>query len=562
MHQVKELLQAAVKKVLNEDVSIELTRPEAQFGDFATNIALQLAQKVHQSPRNVAEQIVAALPENDVIASTSIAGPGFINVTVEGKFLAHSLKTEIENTKPFGSSEEGKGKTVICEFPSPNMAKPFSVGHLRSALQGWTLYKLMKFMGYEVFRDNHVGDSGTPFGKWVVGFLHFSSDEQLEQDGIYELARIYIEVTEAIKREKEQDETTLQDEVQQWLQKLEAGNDEAVAYSERFNKLSFDHMHEMMQRLKIEVDEELGESFYVQRGQELTDDLLQKGVAAKSDGAVVVDLEDEGIDTPIMLRKANGTALYATTDLATIDYRQERWKPEKVFIHTGQEQAFYFKQLKALTKKAGYQDVIVHLWHGLVDMLDERGNRAKMSSRKGVVLLEELLNNAEQKAAEIAKDTTEADTKAIALGAVKFADFKADRKTGLLFDWDDMFSLSGFSGPAVQYAAVRINSILDKAHDEKVPCSETYDWAAEKQLLLRVSEFPALIRELHENYQMQKLAHYLYELASEFNRYYEKAPILKADADTQSCRLWTIQVVRDVLTNGLDILGIAVPQKM
>jgi arginyl-tRNA synthetase len=420
----------------------------------------------------------------------------------------------------------------------------------------------MAFTGYKVVRDNHVGDSGTPFGKWVAGFLNYSSDEALAKEGIYELARIYVKITEEIKAEQEKGETALQDQVQEWLQKLEAGDERATEYSKRFNKLSFDHMHEIMQRLNIEVDEELGESFYVRRGQELTNKLLEEGVAEKSDGAVIVDLEDKGIETPMMLRKANGTALYSTTDLATIDYREQQWNPEKVFIHTGQEQAFYFQQLKALARKAGYKDNIVHLWHGLVDMLDEDGKRSKMSSRKGVVLLEEFLDKAEEKAKELSKDGAEQDVRAVALAAVKFADFKSDRKTGLLFDWEDMFSLSGFSGPAVQYAAVRINSILAKTEVKTSELDESYDWQAEKQLLLQVAMFPQLLAELGENYQMQKLAHYLYELASEFNRYYEKTPILKADTGVLGARVWTIELVRDVLTTGLDILGISVPKKM
>ena len=562
MKEVAELIESAVKSAIKKDVSVVLTRPDSQYGDYATNIALQLGKEVRQNPRNVAEQIVAALPENDLIESTSIAGPGFINVTLDSKALAKVLQERFEGEARYGEADLGQGRTVICEFPSPNMAKPLSVGHLRSMLQGWAIYKLMDFVGYKTVRDNHVGDAGTPFGKWVVGFLEYSSEERLAKDGIYELARIYVEITAAIKDEKERGETTLHDKSQEWLQKLEAGDEEAKGYSERFNKLSFDHMHAMMQRLNVEVDEELGESFYLERGQELTDKLLEEGVATKSDGAVIVDLEDEGIDVPIMLRKANGTALYSTTDLGTMDYRQERWNPEKIFVHTGQEQAFYFEQLRALARKADYNDVIVHLWHGLVDQLDEEGNRAKMSSRKGVVLLEEFLNKAEEKAHELSKTGSEEDTKKVAMGAVKFADFKADRKTGLLFDWEDMFSLSGFSGPAVQYAAVRVQSILGKAGDFDEKNSTDYDWQTEKQLLLKVADFPTLITELADNYQMQKLAHYLYELTSELNKYYEKAPVLKAEANAKDARLWTVSAVKDVLETGLDILGIQVPEQM
>lgn len=561
MEEVRQLLQTAIAKSFDTHSDVELTRPDPAFGDCSTNIALQLGKTVHQNPRNVAEQIIGALPKNDLIESCSVAGPGFINITVKSKSLALLLRDESEG-KAFGKQTLGEGKTVICEFPSPNMAKPLSVGHLRAALQGWAIYKLMDFVGYTTVRDNHVGDSGTPFGKWVVGFLRHSSEEKLASEGIYELARIYVQITEEIKQEKDQGASEIQDEVQAWLQKLESGDAEAKKYSERFNKLSFEHMHKVMQRLNVEVDEELGESFFVERGQKLTDKLLEKNIATKSEGAVIVDLEDEGIKTPIMLRKANGTALYSTTDLGTIDYRQERWNPVHVFVHTGQEQAFYFEQLKGLARKAGYEDTIVHLWHGLVDQVDDEGNRAKMSSRKGVVLLEEFLDKAHEKAAELAKENEGSDVEAVMLGAVKFADFKADRKTGLLFDWDDMFSLSGFSGPAVQYAAVRIKSILAKAGETSGELSEPYEWQTEKALLLKIAEFPGLIRELHDTYQMQKLAHYLYELTSELNRYYEQTPILKSEAGERNCRLWTISLALQVLQTGMDILGIPVPERM
>ncbi|MBI1856763.1 arginine--tRNA ligase [Candidatus Saccharibacteria bacterium] len=561
---MKQELEYVVSKVcmelFNVDVSVELTRPDEQFGDYATSVALQLGQQLNKNPREIAEKIASKL-KHKKIAGTEVAGPGFINIKIQSNLLAMWLFEETK-LRVFGRSDLGQGRKVVCEFPSPNMAKPVSVGHLRAAVQGWTIYKLMTHLGYEVVTDNHIGDYGTPFGKWVVGFLYFSSDEKLAKDGIYELARIYIEITAALKTEKEQGDDKLAGEVQGWLKKLEAKDVDAVEYSNRFNKISLDHLHKVMGRLRISTDHELGEAFYVPRGQALTDELLKKGIAKESDGALVVPLDDAGIDTPIMLRKANGTALYATTDLATIEYRQQQWNPEKVFIHTGQEQTFYFRQLKALAKKVGYKDVIEHLWHGLIDQKDEDGTRQKMSSRKGVVLLEELLDVAEKKARKQMKDGNEEDIKAVALGAIKFADFTADRKKGMLFDWESMFSVQGFSGPAVQYAVVRIKSVLAKATDSKPNDISDYDWQAEHALLLLATDFPQLLVELGKNYEMHKLATYLYGLARELNRYYEETQILITKEPIRGYRLWFITVIRDILVDGLDILGIPTPERM
>lgn len=551
--------------LFNTKVEVDLTRPDEQFGDYATNVALKLAKILGKNPQEVARAVADELQgSNQDIESVSIAGPGFINIRVASEGLAAHLATAISASPQgvFGANTSGKGRTVVCEFPSPNMAKPFSVGHIRSALQGWAVAQVMRLNGYTVITDNHVGDAGTPFGKWVVGYLRYSSPDKLAQDGINELARIYIAITADIKDEKLRGEHALADEVQSWLQKLEHGDDEAVKYSTMFNKISFDHMHEIMERLGISTEFEYGESGFVKRGKELAQELLAKGVATQSDGAIIVDLEDQGIDTPIMLQKANGTALYATTDLATMEFRQKEWAPEKVFIHTGQEQAFYFRQLNALARKAGCKDNIYHLWHGLVDQIDESGKRGKMSSRKGVVLLSELLDQAEKRAGEFARDGSEADVNAVALAAVKFADFMADRKKGVLFDWESMFNVQGFSGPAVQYAAVRIRSILSKAPQASAAPSATYNWQSEHALLLELSAFPNLIHELSESWELHKLAAYLYNLARTLNRYYEEVPILKSEGETLQSRLWLLEQTNKVFVTGLDVLGIPVPERM
>lgn len=543
---------------------IEVTRPEPEFGDYTTNVAMQLAGKTGEKPRDIAQKIADELEKQKDIEKVEIAGPGFINIRVRSSVLAVQLEQAISSAPrgTYGASEIGKGKTVVNEFPSPNMAKPYSVGHRRSALQGWAVMKLMQLHGYTTITDNHLGDYGTPFGRWVVGFLRHSSDEALAKDGVRELGRLYIEITKELKDEKAAGKHTIADEVQSWLRRLDTGDAEATAYAKRFSDISRKSLHQTMKRLRIATDHELGESFYVERAQELVDELLTRNIAEMSNGAVIVRLDQYGIETPIMLRKSNGAPLYATTDLATIEYRQKQWSPDKVFIHTGQEQVFYFRQLKALSQKAGFTDTIVHLWHGLVDQKNDDGTRGKMSSRSGVILLDDLLDEAESRAAKLMEAHRGEDVNTVALAAIKFADFTAERHKGLLFDWEKALSLHGFSGPAIQYAGVRAQSILHKAKSIPDGVSEGYDWAAEHQLLLQLHDFPHLLLELHDTYQLHRLASYLYDLTREFNRYYEETSVLGSEKPAYSNRLWLMSVVHKVFRTGLDILGIAIPSSM
>lgn len=550
-----------VRELFNIETSVVLSRPEPQFGDYATNVALQLAKKVGKNPREIAEQIADEL-KNDLVEA-SVAGPGFINIRLSAKSLANILAEGWSET--YGENTDGQGKTVIVEYPSPNMAKPYSIGHLRPANQGWAAKRLMEVTGWKVITDNHLGDYGAPFGIWVVGFLNFSSEEALKQDGVYELGRVYIKTKQALKEEEERGEHTLADEVQQWLLKLEQGDSEAEAYSKRFNEISLAHLHEVMNRLKISTDYELGEAFFAPKGKAAVRELLDKGVAVKNDdGSVIVPLE--GFDVPFLVQKSNGTALYATTDLATMLYREEKWHPDRAILVVGSEQQFYFRQLFALAKKLGIATEYIHLWFGMIDQLNEDGTREKMSSRKGVVLMEELLNTAEAKAREITegREVSEEDVKKIALGAIKFSDFAADRRTNILFDWKNIFALTGFSGPYIQYAAVRLNKIIESNPDLSSVDSDEYEYDAEKTIIAKLIEYPDVVRISARDLEPHKVATYLYELAREMNRYYEQTPIATGDVTEveKAARLQMLRKVSHVFTHGLSILGIEVPEKM
>lgn len=554
-----------IEELFGLQVQVTLTRPDIEFGDYATNVALQLSRTLSKPPRDIAEEIVAKLQQEEEFLEVTIAGPGFINLRVAAKNLSDRLQGEWSES--YGENEDGAGKTVIVEYPSQNMAKPYSIGHLRPGNQGWAAKRLMEATGWKVITDNHLGDYGAPFGIWVVGFLAFSSEQELQKDGVYELGRVYIETKKALKEEKERGESKLADQVQEWLLKLENGDEEAKTYSERFNEISLSHIHTIMERLRISTDYELGEAFFAPRGKSAVQKLLDEGVAVKNeDGSVIVPLEEYGFDVPLLVQKSNGAALYATTDLATILYREETWHPDRVIYAVGAEQQFYFSQLFALAKKLGIHTNLIHLWFGMIDQINDDGTREKMSSRKGVVLMEELLDTAEKKAREIVegRDVSDDDIKKIALGAIKFTDFTADRRTNILFDWSSIFALTGFSGPYIQYAAVRVNKLLADNRDAKDSNFDTYAYEAEKEVLAKLLEYPEVVRLAARDIEPHKVASYMYELAREMNRYYERTPIATGVVkdDEKAARLALLKKVSHIFTHGLSLLGIEVPERM
>ena len=561
MNKVAEIINQLIEEKFNIKTEVSLTRPRPEFGDFATNIAMQLAGKLSKNPREIAEELAGELSKNEIFENVEIAGPGFLNLRVSAKKLEKILSQEFSDR--FGSNNEGEGKLALIDGPSPNMAKPYSVGHLRPGNQGWAAKKLLEFSGWKVITDNHLGDYGTPFGVWVVGFEMFSNEERLAKRGVYELGDVYIKTKAAMKEQGEGGE--IEKKAEEWLLKLENGNEEALNYSNKFKEISLKHIHDVMARLKISTDYEYGEAFFAPKGKAAVQKLIESGVAVQNeDGSVIVPLEEYGFDVPLLVQKSNGAALYATNDLATILFREEEFAPDKVIYSVGAEQQFYFSQIFAMAKKLGIKTDLYHLWFGVIDQINEDGTREKMSSRKGVVLMEELLDKAEERAREIVagRDVSEEDVKKIALGAIKFSDFTADRRTNILFDWENIFALTGFSGPYVQYSAVRVNNILRKEQNFELVDFEEYDFEAEKNIILQLLAFPETVKMAVRDLEPHKISKYLYDLAREMNRYYEKTRVSDAPEIEKSARLTLLKKVSKTFENGLDLLGIEIPEKM
>lgn len=563
MH-IMDNLKEQIKGLINDlygvdDVTVDFASVPSEIeGDYSTNVAMRLARQVGKNPRQIAQEIIDGLADSGF--GFTIAGPGFINVSVSGKALMAQLDEAWSDN--YGDNNSGEGKLAISEFPSTNIAKPYSVGHLRPGTQGWAAKKVLEANGWKVITDNHLGDVGTPFGIWATGFKR--SGIAFDDVTIYDLGNIYIQMKADLKEEEKAGKHALADEVQDWLLKLEAKDEEAVKLSEHFKDISMKHTHEVMDRLGISTDLEMGESCFVERGKQAVKEYTEKGVFEKNeDGSVICRLDEFGIDVPMLMLKSNGTALYATNDLGCMLYRAENIHPDKVVYCAGGEQKFYFEQLFALGKKIGIPQENIHLYFGMIDQINPEGKREKMSSRKGVVLMEELLNDAEKRVREnFGAELSDDDIKKIAVGAIKYSDFIADRKTGILYDPDKIFALTGQSGPFCQYADVRMRRILEKNADFETVDYAEYDWEAEKSVLQLLLKFPDIVAGASENFEMHKIAGFAFELAQELNRYYEKTPISSAPDMERSARLELIRKADYVLARALDLLGIEIPAQM
>lgn len=559
MDSLKTKIIEIVKKLYGIDVPVEFAAVPAEIkGDYSCNVAMRLAKAAGKAPRDIAAEIIAELPGE---YAYEVAGPGFINISVSGKALFEQL--EAAWSEDYGNNQSGEGKVAVSEFPSTNMAKPYSVGHLRPGTQGWAAKQILEANGWKVITDNHLGDAGTPFGIWATGFKR--SGKTLDDVTVYDLGEIYIKMKADMKVEEAAGEHALADSAQDWLLKLEAGDAEAVELSTRFNKISLDHIHSVMKRMNLSTEYELGESYFVERGKALVEKYLAEGKFVKNDdGSVICPLDEYGIDVPMLMLKSNGAALYATTDLGCLDYRLHEWKADRIVYAVGAEQKFYFEQLFAMAKKLGWEAELQHVWFGTIDQVGPDGKREKMSSRKGVVLLETMLDDAEKRVREnfASEELSDEDVRKIATGAIKYSDFIADRKTGILYDPEKIFALTGQSGPFCQYACVRMRRILEKNADFAGAEFSDYDFEAEKAVLQKLLEFPDLVAGVADNLEAHRIAGYCFELAQEMNRYYENAPISSAEDSIRAARLWLVEKAAFVLGRGLDLLGVEIPEKM
>ncbi len=537
---------------------------DARFGDYQTNAALILAKQCGENPRQLAQKIIDHLTPGDLAETPTIAGPGFINFTLKPEAISAHAALLLQDDR-LGVPLAEKRHRIVIDFGSPNVAKPMHVGHIRSLVLGDALARIATFLGHDVIRDNHIGDWGTQFGMVVYGWKNLLDREALERDPIAELVRIYKTANDLGKNDE-----AVRDACRGELVRLQAGDEENVRIWNECVALSMKEFEAAYEILGIHYDIQRGESFYNDRLPAVVDRLLQSGLAEVSEGAVCVFFRDipELAERPCIIRKSDGGFNYATTDVATIDYRVRDLGADTVWIETGAPQLLHFKQIFEIARREGFTTDLRHITHGSI--LGE--DRKLMKTRSGEnVPLRDVLDEAIARAQKIVEEKNpelpEAEKKEIAkiigIAAVKYADLSQYRMTDYIFSWDRMLSFQGNTAPYLQNAYVRIRSIFRKAGAEFVAPNEVVlTEPAELNLAKRLAQFAETVPQVLNDFRPNLLANYLFELANSFHSFYEACPVLKADLPVRASRLALSELTARVLRQGLNLLGIQVPEKM
>ncbi|VTR97566.1 arginyl-trna synthetase : Arginine--tRNA ligase OS=Singulisphaera acidiphila (strain ATCC BAA-1392 / DSM 18658 / VKM B-2454 / MOB10) GN=argS PE=3 SV=1: Arg_tRNA_synt_N: tRNA-synt_1d: DALR_1 [Gemmata massiliana] len=580
-------LLAAIKPASNAD-----------HGDYQANCAMALGKALGQKPQDVAKALIAALPANDVLEPPTVAGPGFINLRLKPDFLAKAI-AEIATDPKLGVEPTKKPKTFVIDLSGPNVAKPLHVGHLRSTIIGDALVRILRFLGHTVIGDNHLGDWGTQFGILLYGYKHHRDDAAFTADPVRELARLYVHVRglAAVAEGEDEDgagDNPIMTACREETSRLHAGDPENVALWETFMPACLEMLRPIYERLNVKIDHALGESFYNPMLACVVDDMLAKKIAFESKGAVVIpnakgvvpqtEEEQKKEEPPAIIRKRDGAFTYTTTDLATVQYRAETWKPDVMLYVVGAPQALHFKTIFAQARRWGYADVdFQHVQFG--SMLGK--DRKIFSTRKGgVIELMSLLDDAarlglqkyeENSAARRAVghkvfEPTDAEKREIAevvgTGAVKYADLSQNRTTDYVFDIEKMTGTDGNTAAYMQYAYARCRAIfregeIDTARFRTHPPAVVISHNAERLLALQLLRFPEVVDSAVADYVPHLLTTYLWDVAKSYSGFYENCPVLKAESpELKDSRLLLVDLVSRVIKQAIDLLGIRVVERM
>jgi arginyl-tRNA synthetase len=538
---------------------------DPRFGDYQSNAALILGKQLGENPRAVAQRLCEVWVPWDLCDPPTIAGPGFLNFSLQKKAVAQRAAQLLEDER-LGVAPAPAAKRIVIDFGSPNVAKPMHVGHIRSTVLGDALARIASFLGHEVIRDNHIGDWWTQFGMVIYGWKNLLDRAALERHPIDELVRIYKETNARATADP-----AVREACREELVKLQAGDPENFAIWQECVTLSLREFDEAYDILNIHYDIQRGESFYNDRLAGIVDRLLKSGIAEESEGAVVVFFREipELADKPGLIRKSDGGYNYATTDVATVDYRVDDLKRDTCWYVVGAPQTLHFKQIFEIARREGRTADFRHIPFGSI--LGE--DRKLMKTRSGDnVALRDVLDEAVVRARKIV-DEKNADlpaaerdemAKTIGIGAVKYADLSQYRMTDYIFSWEKMLSFQGNTAPYLQNAYVRIRSIFRKAEGRASarPASISLAAPEERTLALKLCQFAETVPAVLNDFRPNLLANYLYELANAFHAFYEACPVLKAEEPARSSRLALCELSSRVLAKGLDLLGIKVPERM
>jgi len=564
--EIAKIFENTIKKLYNEKetkkVEVSVATNE-KFGDFQTNFAMMNSKIIGKNPRTIAQEILDNLEENDVIDKLEIAGPGFINIFLKSKYLGEVLKKS--RTEEYDFSFLNREGDVIIDFSSPNIAKRMHIGHLRSTIIGDSITRIYKYLGYHMIADNHIGDWGTQFGKLIIGYRRWLDKEAYKENPIEELERVYVEFSKLSESNPE-----LEEEARLELKKLQDGDPENFALWKEFIKVSLDEYDKLYKRLDVHFDTYYGESFYHPMMQGVVEELVEKGLAVEDDGAKVVFFPEEDNLFPCIVQKKDGAFLYSTSDIATIKFKKEAYKINKLIYLTDERQQDHFKQFFKITDMLGWNVEKHHIWFGIMRFAD-----GVFSTRKGnVIRLEQLLDEGKKRAYDIVQeknpDLSEEEKDQIAevvgVGAIKYADLSQNRQSPIIFEWDKILTFEGNTAPYLQYSYARIQSILRKAESEGK--SITYDKEIkiedklERALANHIAAFPISVLKASETFKPNIIADYLFELSKKFNSFYNSCPILNQEDELLYSRALIAKITGETIKDGLSLLGIKTLERM
>lgn len=560
--QIKEITQLPLEELMGY---IEIPKNVAN-GDYAFP-CFRLAKEFKKSPVQIAQELAQTIKLNEEFIEKIEVTGGYVNFFVKKEILAKEVIEEFSKTKEnYGKSDLGNKSKIVIDYSAPNIAKPFHIGHLRSTVIGGALYRIYQYLGYQVTGINHLGDYGTQFGKLIEGYLRWGEEYNLDQDPIGELTKMYIRINELCK----QDETVLQ-ACRDNFKKLEDGDKTCTTLWERFRSLSLVEFQKVYDLLGSQFDSWNGEAFYSDKMPEVISILEKAGKLIESQGAKIVDLEEQGINTPCIIEKSNGSSTYATRDLAAILYRARTYDFDKALYVTSYEQVLHFKQVFTVAKWLGIDEKYVkgleHVSFGMVLL-----PTGKMSTREGnVVRLEELLQEAinraetiiEQKNPEL--ENKEEVAKKVGVGAVIFNDLSNSRVKDEIFDWDQILNFQGETGPYIQYTYVRTKSVLEKVgklpEGTDIDASQLEDDYSQMVLKL-IYQFQDTLIQVTDKNEPSILSRYLLDLAKAFSIFYQENRIIGEESSRQEARTYLTYCVGQVLKIGTGLLGMEMPEKM
>ncbi len=565
----KNKIAEEISKTVNiekEEIETYIEKPiDNKNGDYAFP-CFRLAKELKKAPPIIANEIKEKIElDTSIIEDVQVVG-GYLNFYINKETITKEVLKEISKTEKYGKTNIGNGKNIVVDYSSPNIAKPFHIGHLRSTVIGGALYNIYKYLGYNVTGVNHLGDYGTQFGKLIEGYKLWGNEYDIDKDPINELTKIYVRINQACK----EDENIL-NACRDNFKKLEDGDQYCVELWQRFKDLSLKEFQRVYDLLGSKFDSWNGESFYSDKMPEVIEKLEKSGKLVESQGAKIIDLEDEGINTPCIIEKSNGSTTYATRDLAAILYRARTYDFDKVLYLTSYEQALHFKQVftvaKYLDLDEKYLKGLIHVPFGMVQL-----PTGKMSTREGnIIKLEELLNESIERAEKIIEEKNpeledkKETAKKVGVGAVIFNDLSNSRVKDEIFEWDKILNFQGETGPYIQYTYVRTKSVLEKAgklpelKDIKLDVlNDIYS----QTIIKLIYNFQDILVQVTRKEEPSILSRYLIDLAKAFSSFYNENKIIVEDKDIQNARVYLTYAVNQVLKNGVELLGMQMPNKM